>query len=124
MTDMTDWQAKTLIPTLNVLDISSALDFYTQLGFNIDWKYPNEKSVTEVGLCLGDISVMLSLSESNNIQKQNVYVIIENVESYHEYLKNSLVQVSELVSSDYGMKDFSVTDPWGNLFTFGEEFKG
>jgi len=121
---MTDWQAKTVIPTLNVLDIASALDFYTRLGFKEDWKYPNEKSVTEVGLCLGDISVMLSFSESNNIQKQNVYVIIENVESYHEYLKNSLVQVSELVSSDYGMKDFSVTDPWGNLFTFGEEYKG
>ena len=35
-------------------------------------------------------------------------------------LKDAGLDVPELADTDYGMRDTSITDPWGHHLTFGE----
>lgn len=109
-----------LTPTLQVHDLDKAIAFYALLGFEAQWKWP-EDSPTHASLKKDETSFMLSLvAESKEVQRGDLYFWVEGIESYHQELREAGIEVPDLVQTDYGMLDTSMTDPWGHHLTFGE----
>ena len=111
------------MPTLGVTDIEQALAFWESIGFERWWKYPEQGEPTHVSVRFGMVSILIALvdPEANPIQKQSVYVVVENVIACH--LRCSTTHPEETTDLDdypYGMRDFSLTDPWGHFIVFGE----
>lgn len=110
------WEVVEVLPTLAVDDLDRAVTYYEALGFERDWSYPSDEDPTHVGLDFGPVHLMLSLCHDppSEIQRQNLYFVLESLSAYHQRLR------SALGDSDYGMRDVSLQDPWGHLLTFGE----
>ncbi len=122
--DKQAWIATALMPTLGVSDLDDAVVYYHRLGFEELWRYPEGSQTTHVGMQFGEVVVMLALSsgEEPRIERQNIYFIMKNIESFHEALRSMFGdELPPIVESDYGMRDFGLRDPWGHLLTFGEE---
>ena len=52
------------------------------------------------------------------------YIEITGVDAYFLELQGRKVASSELADRAYGMRDFEVTDPFGNSLAFGEPTAG
>lgn len=117
------WRTIEVIPTLEVADLAEAEAFYGRLGFKQDWTYPPGESPTHVGLGFDRLSIMLSLAPSadKHIERQIIYFVLENLDAYREQVSRKFEgELPPVIDSDYGMRDFTLTDPWGHLLTFGE----
>ena len=115
--------AVSVIPTLFVDDLPQAVVFYSRLGFRRDWSYPEDGPPSHLGLCFGDVTIMLALNPKpgSRVQRQNLYFVVKDVEELHRQAAAELGdEVSDIEDADYGMRDFALTDPWGHLLTFGE----
>ena len=107
-------------PTLQVYDLKKASDFYTSLGFNLDWIWPDDNP-THGSVSSGEFSFMFTkIEDATKPQIGDLYFRVENVEKLHASLKSKNIEVSELTKTAYGMLDFSVTDPNGHHLVFGE----
>lgn len=116
-----------VIPTLGVTDLDRAAAFYERLGFRREWSYPETGRATHLGLSSGSVTVMLVLAEEceRPIQRQNLYFVMRDLDGFHRRLAASPgAEVPAIVQADYGMRDFSLADPWGHRLTFGEESRG
>ena len=114
--------AVSVIPTLFVDDLPEAEVFYSRLGFHRDWSYPEDGTPSHLGFCFGDVTVMLALNPQpgRRVERQNLYFVVKRVDELHQRLARELGGVvTEIEDADYGMRDFSITDPWGHLLTFG-----
>lgn len=108
-----------LTPTLQVRDLDKAIAFYTSLGFETAWIWP-EEAPSHASLKKDEISFMISLQDvSKDIQAGDLYFWVDDIDAYHTQLKDAGIDVPELKDTDYGMRDTSITDPWGNQLTFG-----
>lgn len=116
-------RAKELIPTIGVADLDEAIAFYTKMGFKKEWKWP-ENQPTHAEVSIDGIKVMMVRKEEDNIQKADLYIIVEGVIDFHKKISGRLNHISGLEKTDYGMLDFSLDDPWGNFITFGESSEG
>ena len=112
-------RATELIPTIGVTDLDRAIDYYGRLGFNEEWKWP-EANPTHASVSLDAIHVMMVKKSPELIQKADLYIRVEGILDYHKQMQGAVDGVSELLKTDYGMLDFSFTDPWGHFFTIGE----
>lgn len=135
-----NWTIEKTIPTLAVPDLDAAIEFYEKLGFNVDWKWP-ENEATHAGLMLGECSIMVSLSEPD--ERGEIYFIVSDVMACHKYIMaakpwklagkaGGLANRPDCPPSranhppnnpeerSYGLKDFSLIDPWGHCLIFGE----
>ena len=122
------WTIEKAIPTLAVADLEAGIEFYSRLGFVVDWRWP-EDSPTHAGLMLGSCSIMLSLCEPS--ERADVYFIVDDVSACHAAVlagrpwelaaaARSLERPEAPKPTAYGLKDFSMVDPWGHHLSFGE----
>lgn len=114
-----------VMPVFSVGDIEAAITFYKTLGFGEMWRYPDglTSGATHAGLCCDDVSLMLAQhsDESRPFDRACAYVFVREIDRCHAEFRSKLGdRVSDLVDSDYDMRDFNVTDPWGNQLDFGE----
>lgn len=122
------WSGSSVVPTLDVDDLDAGVEFYAKLGFRESWRYPGpvtgdaDEEVTHAGLLLGDVELMLAVHEGDApIQRQNVYIVVDGIEACHAAVKEELGDgVGDLVDTGYGMRDFSLGDPWGHCLTIGQ----
>ncbi|MFQ5552077.1 MAG: VOC family protein [Gemmatimonadales bacterium] len=130
---MSEWEALSIVPTLGVAKLDRAVEFYESIGFTVKWNYsesdpsatnPSYDESSHVGLMFGRTSIMLTAcANAESIQKQGVYFVMKGVKAFHAGLA-TVIEVPDLVDSDYGMTDFAVRDPWGHILTFGEASAG
>lgn len=123
MNETGDWKVVEVMPTLTVADLDEARAFYRALGCREEWAHPSGDDPTHLGLSFGPVDLMLARCSDppETIQRQNLYFVVEGVGAYHERLRESLGEgLPDLVEADYGMRDFTIRDPWGHLLTFGE----
>lgn len=134
------WKITSTIPAFAVPDLKVAIDFYSRLGFTVDWQWPDEQP-THAGLRRGECSIMFSRSQP--CERADVYFIVDDVDACHaEMMKGKPWELAESAgslakrndcppeqslqppaapaSTDYGLRDFSIVDPWGHHMTFGE----
>ena len=109
-----------LTPTLQVSDLDQAIAFYGKLGFEAQWIWPDGKP-THASLKKDAVSFMIALQDNaKDIQRGDLYFWVEDIESYSRLLKEAGLNVPDLADTEYGMRDTSITDPWGHHLTFGE----
>ena len=123
MSGANDWEVVEVMPILDVGDLEEGVAYYERLGFEREWDYPSADAPTHVGLSFGSLNLMLARAEApaSKPPRQNLYFILKGIDAYHARLRSVLGdELPEVVEYDYGMRDFSVRDPWGHLLTFGE----
>jgi catechol 2,3-dioxygenase-like lactoylglutathione lyase family enzyme len=107
-----------LQPVLPVGDIVAAADFYTtKLGFRLAFTYGDPP--TFAGVNLGSVQVFLSrnLPES---RIGSVCFVVGDADQLYAFQQSQGVEIVEPIGDrDYGIRDYMVRDPYGNLLAFG-----
>jgi uncharacterized glyoxalase superfamily protein PhnB len=107
-------------PTLQVHDLKIASEFYVSLGFNLDWLWP-EETPTHGSVSSGGFSFMFAkIDEGSKPEIGDLYFKVEEVEKLYAKIKSKHIEVSNLTKTEYGMLDFSLTDPFGHNIVFGQ----
>jgi catechol 2,3-dioxygenase-like lactoylglutathione lyase family enzyme len=107
--------------TFTVNQLEDSLRFYLEvLGFEEDFRFGSY-----AGLKLGP--VLLHLSQAGNPNSKppgsgSVYIFCDEVDAYHaEIVAKGAAPQHPPKDYEYGMRDFVVADPDGNLIAFGME---
>lgn len=125
---------KMMTPMLNVSNIENSINFYhSALGFDVvsepdaitEWRWAIIRS--------GDTELMLSETDSDlqltkGIDPQQstqwpaiYYFYPDDVENLYQQVKSRGFQPTELITTLYGMREFSLQDPDGHMLSFGED---
>jgi uncharacterized glyoxalase superfamily protein PhnB len=114
-------EAKGSATTFHVADVGAALDFYVQvLGFKERFRFGDYAGVEH-----GEVQIHLSGPNSTNkrqVGQGGIYVFCDDVDAYYaEIVAKGAAPQAPPKDYEYGMRDFAVTDPDGNLLGFGQE---
>jgi len=100
-----------IAPCFPVGDLSQTLVFYGRLGFAITYQDEGFAMVERDG-----ISLHFNVSAGHSV----CWIGVTNSEAlYQQYVPTGAIQ-SPLTSQPWGMKEFSLCDPFRNLLLFGE----
>jgi catechol 2,3-dioxygenase-like lactoylglutathione lyase family enzyme len=103
----------------HVADVETSILYYTQvLGFNVEFRYKDF-----AGLEYGPILVYLSgpKQEVKKIAGEgSMYIFCDEVDEYsQDVIAKGAIISAPIEDRDYGMRDFAIRDPDGNMITFG-----
>jgi catechol 2,3-dioxygenase-like lactoylglutathione lyase family enzyme len=109
--------------TFHVADVDASLAFYVQvLGFKERFRFGDYAGVEH-----GEVQIHLSGPKSTNerqIGQGGIYIFCDDVNGYYtEITAKGAVPQAPPKDYEYGMRDFVVTDPDGNLLGFGQEVR-
>ena len=120
------------IPVLRCHSILQTQDFYSQLlQFVIVNKRETEGQLQWVHLMHGATTLMLekaaSESKTESIpvvkdvpSKISLYFFVDDIEALHHRIKLKHPSVSDIMLTDYRMKEFQLFDPEGNRVVIGQ----
>jgi catechol 2,3-dioxygenase-like lactoylglutathione lyase family enzyme len=119
---------KTPVPVLRIFDEVKAREFYLDfLGFQIDWEHRYEANFP-LYLQISSGTCLLHLSEHHGDGSPGTVIRIETdgLEEYQEYLatKNYKFAKPGIETTSYGLRELSVSDPFGNRLVFFERKVG
>jgi len=104
-----------IAPILSSSNIEATKAFWLNLGWPLYMEMPGQYAI------LGDSKIDFHYTAVENISKGMVYIELKNVNELHaEYLAKGAA-VSELEDRPYGMREFTINDPDGNVFLFATE---
>lgn len=107
-----EWQF--LVPNLAVRDVPAAQAWYRDtLGLKANWIW--EDTFGSVGMD----RIELFLYESDDARPGICSVFVEDVEAVYERCRPDANVVSELELKPWGVREFSVQDPDGNVLRIG-----
>ena len=112
-------------PILTVRDVSRSIDFFVNaLGLKLDFVYGEPSFYA--GLYSNDLEIHIINENSSNARqpagKSNLSILVDEVDNLYNNLKERGVEILIAPEDrDYGLRDFSCTDPDGNIFNFGVE---
>jgi uncharacterized glyoxalase superfamily protein PhnB len=124
----------TVVPALQYEDAPAAIDFLCRaFGFEKSAVYEGEGgSIDHAQLTLGNGMIMLGSVKETEYGKllvrpreaggvtMSVYVIVDDADAHFARAKAAGAEIThELVTKDYGGRDYSCKDPEGNVWTFG-----
>lgn len=108
-------------PCLSVRDISRSLDFYQSvLGF-VTGHLEGDPPVYAT-LHRDDVAIHLVLDRDGKQSGANgCCVFVDQVDAFYDECVAAGAQITrELEDSPYGLRDFNLADPDGNVILFGE----
>ena len=114
-----------IIPTLRYTDAPAAIDFLERaFGFERKAVYGDGDVIHHAELTCGRGMVMLGSTGRGDPQfdtrKSSAYVIVTDPDALHDRAKAAGAEITrELQDTDYGSREFSATDPEGNVWSFG-----
>ena len=120
------------IPVLRCHSILQTQDFYSQLlQFVIVNKREVEGQLQWVHLMHGDTTLMLERAKSklkseakpilgDEASNISLYFFVDDIEALHHRIKLKYPSVSEIMLTDYRMKEFKLYDPEGNRVIIGQ----
>lgn len=108
-------------PVLAVVDLSADLSYYVeQLGFTVTWRWGEpavRAGVARDGLELQLVSDQRFAPSCSS----RVYFSVRGVDTFYEECLARGAEIDvKLGDRDFGMRDFRVIDPSGNVLGFGE----
>jgi uncharacterized glyoxalase superfamily protein PhnB len=109
-----------LIPMLPVKQLSESIAFYEKLGFTVEsgndhWGWARLRN--------GDCQIMLdrSINQQPEAPRQSViYLYPDNIDDYHRQSLAAGLDIPELETTFYGMREFRIDDPDGNRLWIGQ----
>ena len=113
------------IPTIRYTDAPAAIDFLERaFGFERKAVYGDGDVIHHAELTCGRGMVMLGSTGRGDPQfdtrKSSAYVIVADPDAVHDRAKAAGAEITrELQDTDYGSREFSATDPEGNVWSFG-----
>ena len=108
----------------HVSNVESSINYYTQvLGFSIDFRY-NDFAGVELGAVLIYLSGPAQ-EVKRTVGKGSIYIFCDEVDQYFQEIseKGAIIEV-RIDNRDYGMRDFGIKDPDGNMLSFGMKSEG
>jgi uncharacterized glyoxalase superfamily protein PhnB len=114
-----------IIPTLRYTDAPAAIDFLERaFGFERKAVHGDGDVIHHAELTYGRGMVMLGSTGRGDPQfdtrKSSAYVIVADPDAVHDRAKAAGAEITrELQDTDYGSREFSATDPEGNVWSFG-----
>lgn len=119
--------APTVWPTLQAHDAPALIDFLVEkIGFERTAVYTDGDRVAHAQLSWPEGGgVMLGSYKPDGEWSREpgtfgAYVVTDDVDGLYERVRNAGVRIERgLVDQDYGNREFTVTDPEGNLWSFG-----
>jgi catechol 2,3-dioxygenase-like lactoylglutathione lyase family enzyme len=118
-----------VVPILKVTDIRRAIDFYSTLGFIMDFSYSaSPDGPTYVGVSLDGNQMHLSTFAGDGLAGQATYCYVEDVDAlFEKFLERGLKTPGNPdspveegpVNQTWGMRELYVRDPDGNTLRFG-----
>lgn len=112
------YKIASIVPQLPVLDFEQAKEYYTnKLGCVLVSEYPDL-----LILLMNDMELHLWKCDDKAIpESSSCYIRVENIESLYEKYNNGHRIVVPLTLQPWGMTEFYIMDPSGNLLKFGEK---
>jgi catechol 2,3-dioxygenase-like lactoylglutathione lyase family enzyme len=109
------WQS--LAPNLPVPDVPAAQEWYRRvLGLDVNWIW--EDDFGSVGR--DSVEIFLYESDSPKAVVCSLFVDIANLDALYEWCRELGAEiVSELERKPWGLREFSVRDPGGNVLRIG-----
>ena len=108
-----------VIPTLPARDIEQTVAYYEALGFDLVAKYPGEQTYAIVRRDDAE----LHFYEFPVDPKENLagcYLRIGDADALHaEWMAAGIEILQPLTETDYGLREFAISDPNGNLLKVG-----
>ncbi len=115
MTHTSQATLDSIAPRFAVGNLAQALAFYEQLGFAATYQDEGFAIVERDG-----INLHLNPSEEPPTRHSVCWIGMTNIEAlYQEYLPTNAI-ASPLVAQPWGLKEFSICDPFRNLLLFAE----
>jgi uncharacterized glyoxalase superfamily protein PhnB len=109
-----------LMPRIPVTDLERSTAYYQEaLGFRLAWRTSTGDAVA---LASGEIEVLLLVPWTGESppQPQSAYIYVDDPDAlWSEYAEAGADIVTPVASRRYGMRDFTVRDPDGHVFTLG-----
>ena len=115
---------KRLIPMLPVASMPASVAFYEKLGFAVEKRNDGWRWAM---LACGDCRLMVdeSIHLHPGIPRTSVlYLYPEDIVRFHARLQANGIEVPELETSFYGMREFRMEDPDGNRLWIGQDSGG
>ena len=103
----------------HVHDVETSILYYTGvLGFKVDFRYKDL-----AGMEYDSVLIYLSGPKQDMkkaIGEGSIYIFCDKVDQYFKDIssRGAILEIT-LEDRDYGMRDFAVKDPDGNIITFG-----
>ena len=112
------------VSVFRVFDIKLSKEFYqNELGFKVifEWGDPVDYAMVQ----RDEIKIHLAQSDvvpSTDKNFRTIYIFTYDVDLLFEELQSKNVDmINGIANRDYGMRDFDIRDPDGNIITFGCE---
>jgi uncharacterized glyoxalase superfamily protein PhnB len=135
MLDKTRSTKANIMPALQYRDARAAIDFLCNaFGFERKMVVPGEKdTIAHAELVLGNAMVMLGSAPKDTAfgkllrsprqaggVTSGIYVVVPDADAHHAQAKKAGAEiVIDLVTQDYGGRDYTCRDPEGHVWTFG-----
>ncbi len=121
MSSSREWEIFATWPVLIVSDISRAVEFYTSIGFEEIFRNGKVYSVLRLG---GHHTIHVGRLEAAAVGQSQAVIEMRDVDDYHAFCARQKAKIlREPVDQFYGLRDFQVADPDGNVITFGERLE-
>ena len=107
-------------PVLPVGDMRTAIDFHRALGFEVSSYDEGYAWVHHCGWEFLHVRLVADLDPTTNAA--GAYVHVEDVAAWHAAFVRSSVgeAVGDVVDQPWGLREFEVVDPFGNVVRFGQ----
>lgn len=122
---MTTCRFRSISPFLAADDLPVTLAFYIDsLGFKLAWQWGSPIEMAAV--CRDQVEITLTCrADARPTGISRLYVQVSNIDSYLAQLLAADVPVTVAIDDrPYGMRDFSIIDPFGNILCFGQPLHG
>ncbi len=115
---------QTVFPTFKYSNARAAIDWLERvLGAERIAVYEDGDRISHAEIRLGESAIMLGDLEGGTATPPGgvvTYVVVSDADAAHRRAVEAGAEVSgEPVDQDYGSRDFSVTDPEGNVWALG-----
>jgi hypothetical protein len=105
-------------PTLPVVDMGEAVAFYEAAGFDVHvYEGGGYAFVRHDDESVFDLGLESDMDPATN--KAGCYVIVPQPDEWHSVFANLEYPVTDPRDQEYGMREFTLTDPSGNQLRFG-----
>ena len=104
------------VPELPVADVERAQQHYRNVfGFDIGWLYPGE----EIGAVTRDSITIFFRKRTPPFEPAVHWVFAEDIDASYQELQSSGANIVDpLETKPWGLRQFTVEDPDGNVFYF------
>lgn len=112
-------ECKQVLPTLQVSNIQSSIDFFTKkLGFRLCFVWGDPIGYAGVGI--GDVMIHLAQSSTGPVEKAEVNFVVSDANALYKMHQENGVSIRVPIGDrEYGLRDYGTEDPDGNQIGFG-----